>query len=206
MNHSATQLKRSEFRCFSKVALRFRRWGRHSYSAFCSVGRTVTIGHLSQGIADASLRKDKGIQSVSLSRQLSEADDGSSAPGFCRTEDFPPDLASLWNLAFLLMPGVLFLRIQSPAGLVYKSLPAEQVSAVRGTMACHAISRPMESIFGSIGRAFAVFSRPSAFSKCRRAHFCRKIAAVGYEKWPPPAVMSICRGVYTGNVYPQFCR
>ena len=154
-------MKRSGFRYSSKVALRFRRWSRHAYSAFCSIGRIVTIGHLSQGIADASLRKDKGIQAVSLSRHLSDADCGSSAPGFCRTEDFPPDLASLWNFAFLLMPGVLSLRIQSPAGLVCKSLSAEHVSAVRGTMACHAISRPMESIFGSIGRAFVGKSRPS---------------------------------------------
>ena len=175
-------MKRSGFRYFSKVVLRFRRWSRHSYSAFCSIGKTVTIGHLSQGIADASLRKDKGIQSVSLSQQLSYADGGSSAPGFCRTEDFPPDLA------FLLMSGVLFLRIQSPAGLVCKSLPIEQVSPVRGTMDRHTISRPVESIWGSIGRAFAVFSCPMAFSKCHRAHFCRKIAAVGYEKWSPPAV------------------
>lgn len=126
-------MKRSGFRYFSKVALRFRRWSRHSYSAFCSIGKTVTIGHLSQGIADASLRKDKGIQSVSLSKQLPDADGGFFAAGFCRTEDFPPDLASLWNL-FLLMPGALFLRIQSPAGLVCKSLPAEHESAVRGTM------------------------------------------------------------------------
>lgn len=153
-------MKRSGFRYFSKVALRFRRWSRHSYSAFCSIGKTVTIGHLSQGIADASLRKDKGIQFVSLSQQLSDADGGSSAPGFCRTEDFPPDLASLWNLAFLLMPGALFLRIQSPAGLVCKSLPAEHESAVRGTMDCHTISRPVESILGSIGRAFVGKSRP----------------------------------------------
>lgn len=120
----------------------------------------MTIGHLSQGIADASLRKDKGIQSVSLSRQLSDADAGSSAPGFCRAEDFPPDLASLWNLAFLLMLGVLFVRIQSPAGLVCKSLAAEHVSPVRGTMDCHSISRPMEPKMLSIGRAFAGKSRP----------------------------------------------
>ena len=148
----------------------------------------MTIGHLSQGIADASLRKDKGIQSVSLSRQLSDADAGSSAPGFCRAEDFPPDLASLWNLAFLLMLGVLFVRIQSPAGLVCKSLAAEHVSPVRGTMDCHSISRPMEPKMLSIGRAFAMFSRPTAFSKCHRTHFCREIAAVGYEKWLPSAV------------------
>ena len=179
-------MKRSGSRYFSKVALRFRRWGRHSYSAFCSIGKTVTIGHLSQGIADASLRKDKGIQSVSLSKQLPDADGGFFAAGFCRTEDFPPDPASLWNLAFLLISGVLFLSIQSPAGLVCKSLPAEQVSPVRGTMDCHTISRPVESIWGSIGRDFTMFSCPVAFSKCHRAHFCRKIAAVGYEKWSPP--------------------
>ena len=31
----------------------------------------------------------------------------------------------------------------------------------------------------SIGRDFAGFSRPTAFSKCQRPHFCMKIAPVG---------------------------
>lgn len=47
--------------------LRFRRWARHSYSVFCSIGRKVTIGHLSSDIVDASLRKDRSIHSGYLS-------------------------------------------------------------------------------------------------------------------------------------------
>ncbi len=39
----------------------------------------------------------------------------------------------------------------------------------------------------STGRGFAGFSRPSVFSKCHRAHFCRKIAAVGGHSTCPPA-------------------
>lgn len=52
---------------FGNVMLRFRRWARHSYSVFCSIGKKVTIGHISSDIADASLRKDRSIHSVYLS-------------------------------------------------------------------------------------------------------------------------------------------
>ena len=37
----------------------------------------------------------------------------------------------------------------------------------------------------SIGRDFAGFLRPSVFSKCHRAHFCRKIVPVGRDKVAP---------------------
>ena len=41
----------------SKTSLRFRRWSHKSYAAFASIGRNVTIGRLSKGVADSSLRK-----------------------------------------------------------------------------------------------------------------------------------------------------
>lgn len=50
-------MKRNYRKLFSKKSLRFRRWGHKSYSAFCSIGRHVTIGRVSKGIADASLKK-----------------------------------------------------------------------------------------------------------------------------------------------------
>lgn len=50
--------------------LRFRRWARHSYSVFCSIGKKVTIGHLSSDIVDASLRKDRSIHSGYLSGEV----------------------------------------------------------------------------------------------------------------------------------------
>lgn len=37
--------------------IRFHRWSRKAYAAFCSVGKCVVIGYLKKGIADASLRK-----------------------------------------------------------------------------------------------------------------------------------------------------
>ena len=44
----------------------------------------------------------------------------------------------------------------------------------------------------STGRDFAVFSRPTALSKCRRPHFCGKIAAGGDHFTPPPGAV-ICQ-------------
>ena len=41
----------------SKTSLRFRRWSHKSYAAFASIGRNITIGRLSKGVADSSLRK-----------------------------------------------------------------------------------------------------------------------------------------------------
>lgn len=39
------------------LGLRFRRWSRKRYAAFCSMGRYVMIGHLKNNIADASLSR-----------------------------------------------------------------------------------------------------------------------------------------------------
>ena len=41
------------------TAIRFRRWNRSRYAAFCSIGKSVTIGMLKRSIADSSLRKAK---------------------------------------------------------------------------------------------------------------------------------------------------
>lgn len=50
-------MKRNKNKSFGQKAIRFRRWGKKAYSAFNSIGRHVTIGHVSKGIADASLDK-----------------------------------------------------------------------------------------------------------------------------------------------------
>ena len=47
------------------TALRFRRWSHKRYAAFVSMGREVTIGHLSKGVADRSLRKQTHTQDSS---------------------------------------------------------------------------------------------------------------------------------------------
>jgi hypothetical protein len=41
------------------TTIRFRRWNRSRYAAFCSIGKSVTIGMLKRSIADSSLRKAK---------------------------------------------------------------------------------------------------------------------------------------------------
>lgn len=43
-----------------RTVIRFRRWSRKAYASFCSLGKCVTIGCLSKGIADASLGKQSG--------------------------------------------------------------------------------------------------------------------------------------------------
>ena len=47
--------------CRLKSVLRFRRWSRMRYAAFCSVGRVVTIGNLRKSIVEASLNKQHGV-------------------------------------------------------------------------------------------------------------------------------------------------
>ena len=61
-------MKRNYRKLFAKKSLRFRRWGHKSYSAFCSIGRHVTIGHVSKGIADASLEKSGAVDEAFVER------------------------------------------------------------------------------------------------------------------------------------------
>ena len=63
-------MKRNYRKLFSKKSLRFRRWGRKGYSAFCSIGRHVTIGHVSKGIADASLDKSGAVDESFVERVI----------------------------------------------------------------------------------------------------------------------------------------
>lgn len=60
--------------------IRFMRWSRKGYAAFCSIHRHVTIGQVAKGIADASLSKEKGTQSLNnislLQRVTAETDTG----------------------------------------------------------------------------------------------------------------------------------
>lgn len=49
------------------TSLRFRRWSRVGYAAFCSLACVVTIGCVNVSIADKSLQKTIGIADFSLS-------------------------------------------------------------------------------------------------------------------------------------------
>lgn len=55
--HRMKTIASSLIRC-----VRFRRWNRHSYSTFCSIGRCVNIGSVRKEIADQSLKK--GLSSL----------------------------------------------------------------------------------------------------------------------------------------------
>lgn len=41
--------------------IRFRKWSRKAYATFASIGKCVTIGHVSKSIADNSLTKNKTV-------------------------------------------------------------------------------------------------------------------------------------------------
>ena len=61
-------MKRNYRKLFSKKSLRFRRWGNKAYSVFSSIGRHVTIGHVSKGIADAALEKSGETDDIIVER------------------------------------------------------------------------------------------------------------------------------------------
>ena len=73
---------------YMTVSLRFRRWSRHSYAAFCSVGRHVTIGRLASDIVDASLRKEKSVHSRFFSKRALSSSDYDLSAGY---EDYSGD-------------------------------------------------------------------------------------------------------------------
>lgn len=52
---------------YRQKSIRFRRWSRKAYSVFCSVGKHITIGRVSAGIADASLKKSKSSLAIGIS-------------------------------------------------------------------------------------------------------------------------------------------
>ncbi|MDR1379970.1 MAG: hypothetical protein LBJ47_00650 [Tannerella sp.] len=48
--------------------IRFRRWSRKGYAAFCSIGRCVLIGRLGKTVVEASLRKQNPALAAGLRR------------------------------------------------------------------------------------------------------------------------------------------
>ncbi|MDO9153017.1 MAG: hypothetical protein Q7U47_04805 [Paludibacter sp.] len=59
-----------------KPALRFRRWSRTNYAVFISLGVSVTIGVLSDSVAEKSLQKIKNSNTeISISTQILTSDE-----------------------------------------------------------------------------------------------------------------------------------
>ncbi len=57
------------------LVLRFRRWSRAKYAAFCSLSKNVSIGQLKVSIADSSLKKSNSISFASVISAFSFAED-----------------------------------------------------------------------------------------------------------------------------------
>lgn len=99
--------------------LRFRRWSRNRFAAFCSVGRSVVIGRLKNSIADASLTK-QSVFSVKKSEQhlLHEQDYGPD-------DGVPPVLAIINDLFMTYtLPAVSIEAAANRRVLLYKNSDA----------------------------------------------------------------------------------
>ena len=92
VSHYICKLVMRKISSYRIRSARFRRWNRSPYAVFNSIGRHVTIGHLKADIADASLKKEKSIHSLSVARFILEhgrtfkrgtfsGDEASSPPG-----------------------------------------------------------------------------------------------------------------------------
>lgn len=85
---------------FSIRRVRFRRWNRHSYSTFCSIGRCINIGCVRKEIADQSLRKGLLLlaphgYNLSRKRREDEALPGDASPEL----HLVPAWATTWTIA-----------------------------------------------------------------------------------------------------------
>lgn len=60
--------------------VRFRRWNRHSYSTFCSIGRCISIGSVRKEIADQSLKKGLSSLKTCGDNQSASVEYGSALP------------------------------------------------------------------------------------------------------------------------------
>ena len=56
-NYSTINVRKKSFH--TRTPFCFRRWNRHSYAAFASIGRLVTIGCLRKGVIEASMKKQR---------------------------------------------------------------------------------------------------------------------------------------------------
>lgn len=54
--------------------IRFRRWSRAPFAVFASLHKSVSIGHVSSDIADASMSKHRTCQDKAACRNLAEED------------------------------------------------------------------------------------------------------------------------------------
>lgn len=59
-----------------QIGLRFTRWSRAGYAAFCSLGKCVSIGALRADMGDRSLEKQVGFVEFCFNPDFSELNDG----------------------------------------------------------------------------------------------------------------------------------
>lgn len=82
------------------TTIRFRKWSRKAYAAFASIGKCVTIGHVSKSIADNSLSKRKTaiLQFASVQKQSVDVSDLTSSHTWEQAE---------WDLGGIIMQTIL---------------------------------------------------------------------------------------------------
>ena len=68
----------------------FRRWNRHNYATFCSIGKCVNIGSVRKEIADKSLKKGLSITSTDTIVENMERSDKPSEEEHTAGSFFPP--------------------------------------------------------------------------------------------------------------------
>lgn len=120
---------------FSIRRVRFRRWNRHSYSTFCSIGRCINIGCVRKEIADQSLRKGLLLlapHGYNLSRE--RRDDG------VLPDDASPEslLVPAWVTA-----GSVASEAIAPCGACYNGIHLSYSKFYPGTT----VNRPSVSVF-----------------------------------------------------------
>ena len=75
----------------------FRRWNRHNYSTFCSIGKCVNIGSVRKEIADKSLKKGLSITSTDTIVGNMERSDKPSEEEHTAGSFFLPEILATTN-------------------------------------------------------------------------------------------------------------
>jgi hypothetical protein len=71
---SKMKLSTFNFQLSTSSRLRFRRWSRKAYAAFCSIGRCVSIGRLGKNVVEASLKKRNPSTAACLQKPAEATD------------------------------------------------------------------------------------------------------------------------------------
>lgn len=92
----------------AQKAIRFLRWSRKAYAAFCSLHRNVTIGQVGKGIADASLSKAKEVVQVCHVSEVRPVVPDSGGTDSCVGWTVPAGCAMSFRQLIVLLKGIVW--------------------------------------------------------------------------------------------------